>query len=673
MKHNPASQSGIFTPRVGLALALCSVGIFLAMLSFAATPPVETTHTNTALQAGPRNFPSTFGGSASGLPPGVPLPPGAQFFPNGQGESPTSLGPAGSESRSSASAQSIWSIVSSPNTSATQGNYLRAVTCVSASDCWAVGWHNTNVTVTLIQHWNGTAWSIVSSPNPPSSEASILSSVTCASASECWAVGWFIDPNSVQRTLIERWNGTTWAIVPSPDAPTPPGHDMLVSVLSSVTCTSATDCWAVGHGAVANSVDYGRYQTLIEHWDGTSWSVAVSPNVSSTQNNLLFGVTCVSASDCWAVGEFFSTSSSTIDMLAGSAYQTLAVHWNGAAWSIVSTPNHYPNPTSCTVENQLTCREQTCCFQPNSLFNVTCTSAFDCWAVGQFWNGRFAEGGIATLIQHWNGAVWSIVPSPSSSERPYDFLNSVTCVSASDCWAIGEGSGQTLTEHWDGTAWSIVPSPNTSAEHYNVLSAVTCVSASDCWAVGDYYTNDPHQTLIAHYTPAPPTPTSVVSRKTHGTAGNFDVDLPLIGSAGIECRTGGVNNAHQVIVTFPAAVTFTNATVTSGTGTVSSSSGSGTTAVTVNLTGVTNAQTIKLTLFGVNDGAGPGNLVIPMSVLAGDTTANKVVSNTDVASVKSQISSSLTASNFRADVNANGSVSNTDVSVTKAQVSTSLP
>jgi hypothetical protein len=200
---------------------------------------------------------------------------------------------------------------------------------------------------------------------------------------------------------------------------------------------------------------------------------------------------------------------------------------------------------------------------------------------------------------------------------------------------------------------------------------VTCDSASTCWAVGYYFTG---QTLILRHTAgAPPTPASVVSRKRHGTAGTFDINLPLAGNPGIECRTGGSNNDYQVIITFPSAVTFNNAAVTSGTGTVSNSSGNGTSEITVNVTGVTNAQTIAITLSSASDGINTGDVGVRMGVLVGDVNANKVVSNTDVASIKAEVAAPVTPNNFRNDMNGNGIISNTDVSTTKAQVGMSLP
>src|SRR4029077_3734066 len=97
---------------------------------------------------------------------------------------------------------------------------------------------------------------------------------------------------------------------------------------------------------------------------------------------------------------------------------------------------------------------------------------------------------------------WGIVPSSNALE-PKDALSSVTCVSASACWAVGYSSNgsveQTLIERWDGSSWAIVPSPDTSATKTNFLSGVTCVSTSDCWAVGGASTSSADQTLVERW------------------------------------------------------------------------------------------------------------------------------------------------------------------------------
>src|SRR5688572_28496281 len=119
----------------------------------------------------------------------------------------------------------------------------------------------------------------------------------------------------------------------------------------------------------------------------------------------------------------------------------------------------------------------------NTLYGVTCLSSSDCWAVG-FYNGAQWQ----TLTQHWNGSAWSVVTSPSTSPSQTNILLGVTCMSTSDCWAVGyatNGTGyDSVIVHWDGTAWTLVSAPTTGTGQNNLLLSVTCASASDCWAVG---------------------------------------------------------------------------------------------------------------------------------------------------------------------------------------------
>jgi predicted outer membrane repeat protein len=165
-------------------------------------------------------------------------------------------------------------------------------------------------------------------------------------------------------------------------------------------------------------------------------------------------------------------------------------------------------------------------------------------------------------------------------------------------------------------------------------------------------------------------PLSSASHKTHGAAGAFDVDLPLSGSPGIECRSGGANGVHQMILTFATPVTATSANVTNGTGNVSGLSVSGS-QMTVDLTGVSNAQQITLTLSGLSDGTNTNNVNIPMRVLLGDTNGNGTVNASDVAQTKGQLGQAITTSNFRNDVNANGTINASDASIVKSQIGTS--
>lgn len=173
----------------------------------------------------------------------------------------------------------------------------------------------------------------------------------------------------------------------------------------------------------------------------------------------------------------------------------------------------------------------------------------------------------------------------------------------------------------------------------------------------------------------PPTVQSAVSRKSHGAGPGFDIDLPLSGPMGIECRSGGATNDYQLVVNFNGAVTVEGnpqAQVTFGAGNVDNG-GAVTIAgnsVTIPLTNVANAQRIEVTLFAVN---GAGNLIIPMGVLVGDTNANGTVNASDVSQTKAQIGQSVGPGNFRTDVNANGVINASDASVVKSFVGTGLP
>jgi len=184
--------------------------------------------------------------------------------------------------------------------------------------------------------------------------------------------------------------------------------------------------------------------------------------------------------------------------------------------------------------------------------------------------------------------------------------------------------------------------------------------------------NNEEDVYYVRVAPSAPVAQSAFSRKTHGGAGTFDVPLPLTGSVGVESRSGGATNDYQMIINFANSVTVESASVTSGTGSVSSFSVSGS-QVTVNLTGVTNVQTITVTLHNVNDGTSTGDVPVSMGVLVGDVNGNAAVNASDVSLTKSQVGVAVSGSNFREDVNANGAINSVDVAQVKANVGTALP
>jgi hypothetical protein len=193
-----------------------------------------------------------------------------------------------------------WSIVTSPNTSTTQVDVLTGVSCTSATACMAVGFYfvpPSGSYQTLIEEWNGTGWSIVTSPNTSTTQSNRLIGVSCTSTSLCMAAG-FAPPSGggADQTLIEEWNGAAWSIVTSPDTSTTQLND-----LYGVSCTSTSFCMVSGFAPPSGG---GADQTLVEEWNGTSWSIVTSPDTSTTQTNELYGVTCMSTSFCMVSGYY---------------------------------------------------------------------------------------------------------------------------------------------------------------------------------------------------------------------------------------------------------------------------------------------------------------------------------------------------------------------------------
>ena len=196
--------------------------------------------------------------------------------------------------------------------------------------------------------------------------------------------------------------------------------------------------------------------------------------------------------------------------------------------------------------------------------------------------------------------------------------------------------------------------------------------------LGFYKTGAPY--TLAIQAPTPDTCNALqvvtaVSRKTHGGAGDFDIDLPPSGEPGVECRSGGVNGDFTIVVTFSNDVVSGNASVTSGTGGVSGSPTFSNNTMTVNLTGVTDVQQISVTLNNVTDSFAQvlADTAVTMNVLMGDTTGNKGVSSTDLSETKAQSGNSADANNFREDIVTDGSINSTDITVVKSRSGSGVP
>src|SRR5262249_35276914 len=175
--------------------------------------------------------------------------------------------------------------------------------------------------------WNGHTWSIQPTPNPPGAQFTFLNTVACATASACTAAGAYINSSGAFQPLAERWNGTRWAIQPTPHL-----ASGAMGLLIGVACTSATGCTAVGYSSPtgATLVTPPPPATLAERWNGPPWSIQRPPSPPGPAPSILNAASCVSRSACLAVG---NTSNSRGTSL------TLAQRWNGRTWSILPTPS----------------------------------------------------------------------------------------------------------------------------------------------------------------------------------------------------------------------------------------------------------------------------------------------------------------------------------------------
>jgi hypothetical protein len=354
-----------------------------------------------------------------------------------------------------ASASTSWTEVPIPNAGSSH-NSLEGVAALSSTSAWAVGTYNFGSGASqhsLILHWNGSHWTKKSSPNPGGSGRTQLLGVAATSSKDVWAVGFYQHNGSRDRTLVLHWNGTSWTHMSSPN----PGTTN--NTLRGVAAISSHNAWAVGY----HYTDTGGFSTLILHWDGVSWKRVTSPSPGdSTFYNILDGVAGVSSTNVWAVGAHNE----------GTAYTTLVLHWNGASWKRVSSPN--PGNAAPWLNNYLS--------------GVAATSSTNVWAVG------FYEDGSATqaLVLRWKGTSWAQTSTPHTGpSADGNFLNDVSATSSTNAWAVGYYfSGtvkRTLVLHWNGTSWTHQTSPNAGGSSLdNVLQGVAATSSTDAWAVGYY-------------------------------------------------------------------------------------------------------------------------------------------------------------------------------------------
>src|SRR5215472_2758970 len=327
-----------------------------------------------------------------------------------------------------------------------QDNVLTGVSAATATDVWAVGAYIPSlngVLNTLAHHFDGTRWTAFPLPNV-GAQQNILQSVSMPSPGKAWAVGDFINGKFQQQTLIEHFDGTSWAVVPSPS----PGA--LQNILYGVAAITDTDVWAVGASEDANEV----WHTLTEHWDGSAWSV-VNAIDTGTNGNQFYAVKALATNNVYAVGQLANT---------GFPSQALIEHWNGTAWSIVNSPadsaTALPLGLTATGASLTLVGEQETDNAPytsyvvngaptalsiqstptlgtgeNDPFAVTIANDGTTWIVG--WAINPASDLHDPLVLQGVNGTFSLVPVPNPASGGDSGFAAITTIPGGGMWAVG--------------------------------------------------------------------------------------------------------------------------------------------------------------------------------------------------------------------------------------------
>ncbi|MHB8289168.1 MAG: hypothetical protein ACYDEY_08030, partial [Acidimicrobiales bacterium] len=417
---------------------------------------------------------------------------------------------------------STWSANSSASlsTSASQENIINGVSCVSSTFCVAVGFFDTSAKSYLYQNliltWNGSTWSLDSaaSLSTSASQLNVLGGVSCASSSFCVANGVYYNGTTYQN-LILTWNGSTWSLDSA--ASLSPGTSV-PTFAGGISCATLRFC-------VANGIYYNgtTYQTLILTWNGSAWSLdtasSLSPGTSVT--TYAGGISCATSHFCVATGTYYKQGTGTAD-------QNLLLTWNGSTWSLDTASSLSSSTSQPNILRGVSCASAISCVatgfynngttlqglvliwngstwslddaaslsatgsNPSMPREVSCASSSFCVVGGHYSNGTLNQN----LILTWNGKTWSLdSASALSVVAPQDNqLTGVSCTSSSFCVATGYYSNGTVDQNllltWNGSTWTLdsASSLSTSATQHNQLTGVSCTSPAFCVA-GGYYNN----------------------------------------------------------------------------------------------------------------------------------------------------------------------------------------
>ena len=359
----------------------------------------------------------------------------------------------------------VWTVVTDAASPA--ATELTGVACLTTTRCFAVGYRQVgDEDKAVIEQGVGKSWKRMSRPDPAGKQPANfppLSSVVCPAPGNCFAVGTYLNASGQRTALIHHWNGSGWGLMKA--APPVLVKEPTVRVaqqtsLNSVACPTPKSCYAVGYYEGLN----GAINTLVERWTGTVWTAQAAPT-SGNPTTVLNDVACTSDTNCFAVGTSMGATST----------KPFVVRWNGKAWATVTGPG----------------------LAFAGLDDVACASAKACFAVGSV-----AARTTSTLLERWDGTKWTVVPLKNMPSANHLF--GIACPGATTCLAVGRKAWttagfRTLALRWNGTTWTALTPANQPGATSNWLNEVTCPSATQCRAVGTSLADGTYHSLIEYY------------------------------------------------------------------------------------------------------------------------------------------------------------------------------
>jgi len=344
-----------------------------------------------------------------------------------------------------AQAAATWTRVASPNRGTVASVLQDVVMVPGTSTAWAVGYsYDSNLAAnrTMTQRFNGTSWSIVPSVNASATGYSQLNRVDATSTSNVWAIG----------SLVERYNGTNWVAMSSPASVALRGLDVV----------SPSEVWVAGYSGSA---------ATIAQWKNGMWTRRYTQASTGRHLTVFEAIAVDAAGKVWAVGWDRDYDA------PGRPVSSLVVHFNGTSWTREATPN----PAN-----------------RNTLTDVVALGNGEVFAVGVAQDT--SGGGITprSLMLRRTGGTWSSLTVPKGETGSQDQLLSVAAVSSTSVWSVGyysspsSGLYEPLLVHWTGNGGAgtlAVSHPSPALTVSALASGVSATSAGNLWAAG--YTSPP--------------------------------------------------------------------------------------------------------------------------------------------------------------------------------------